>query len=147
MCLVSKRFAKVTTETRRLLSVNFTPLRQPRTGYATQMEVSLERVDMMAAAMIHYALDPGMLVRYLGGEYTGAYRDIKMLQEKLMPHVPDEDMRQIMRILTSGCPADFVLEESAVSKALMIKRGNQKNFVMNEENVKKLSTRKIGLVI
>ena len=62
MCLASKRFAKVTTKTRRLLSVNFTPLRQPHTGYATQMEVSLERVDMMAAAMIHYGLDPGMLV-------------------------------------------------------------------------------------
>ena len=74
----------------------FTPLRQPRTGYATQMEVSLERVDMMAVAMIHYGLDPGMLVRYLGGEYTGAYRDIKMLQEKLMPHVPVDDMKQII---------------------------------------------------
>ena len=137
MCLVSKRFAKVTIETKRLLSVDFTPLRHPRIGYANQTEVSLERVDMMAAAMIHYGLNPGMLVRYLGGEYTGAYRDIKMLKEKLMPHVPVDDMSQIMRILTSGCPADFALEESAASKALMIKRGNQKNFVMNEEKVRK----------
>ena len=98
--------------------------------YATQTEVLLERVDMMAAAMIHYGLNPGMLVRYLGGAYTGAYRDIKMLQAKLMSHVPDEDMGHSMRILTSGCPADFALEESAASKALMIKRGNQKNFVL-----------------
>ena len=113
-------FSTVTTETRRLLTVDFTPLRQPRLGYATQTEVSLERVDMMAAAMIHYGLDPGMLVRYLGGEYTGAYRDIKVLREKLMPHVPVDDMRQITRILTSGCPADFALEESAASKSLMI---------------------------
>ena len=35
MCLVSKRFSKVTTETRRLLLVDFTPLRQLHMGYET----------------------------------------------------------------------------------------------------------------
>ena len=91
---------------------------------------------MIAVAMIHYGLNPGMLARYWGGEYTGAYRDIGMLQEKLMPHVPADNTRQMIRIITSGCPADFVLDESAASKSLMIKRGNQKKFVMNDEKVK-----------
>ena len=83
-----------------------------------------------------------MLVRYLGGEYTGAYCDIEQLKEILTPHVPVDDMNQIIRILTSGCPADFALDKSAASKALMIKRGNQKNFVMNEEMVRKTVNRK-----
>jgi len=61
MCLVSKCVSTLTTETRRLLTVDFTPLRQPRLSYATQTEVSLERVDMMAAAMICYGLTPACL--------------------------------------------------------------------------------------
>ena len=52
VCLVSTRFRTVTTETGRLLTVDFTPLRQPRLGYATQTKVSHERVDMIAVAMI-----------------------------------------------------------------------------------------------
>ena len=92
--------------------------------YATQTNVSHERVDMMVAAMIRYGLNPGMLVRYLGGACTCAYRDIELLKEKLTPHVPVDDMNQIIRIRTSGCPADFALDDSADSKALMIKRGN-----------------------
>ena len=63
-----------------------------------------------------------------------------------MPHVLADDMR-IVRILTSGCSADFAVDESAASQALMIKRGIQKNLVMNHEKVKKLTIRKIGLVI
>ena len=58
-----------------------------------------------------------------------------MLQQKLMSHVPADDMRQIVCIIASACPADFALDEPAASKALMLKRVNQKNFVMNDEKV------------
>jgi len=137
MYLVSKRFSFVTKETSRLLDVYFTPLRQPRLDYATQIKVSEERVDMMAAVMVRYGLNPGMLVRCLGGEYTGAYRDIDLLQRKLSPHVSSDEMGQIIRILTTGYPADLTLDEYAASKALMIKHGNQQNFVMNKEKFRK----------
>ena len=70
---------------------------------------------MMAATMIHYGLYSSVLIRYLGREYTGAHGDIEILKEKLMPHVPADDTRQIIYILTSGCPADFALDESAAS--------------------------------
>ena len=60
--------------------------------YATQIKFSHERVDIVA--MIRYDLNPGMLVRYLDGEYTGAYHDIELLKAKLTPHVLVDDMNQ-----------------------------------------------------
>ena len=76
LCLVNKDFSKMIPSTIRWLKIDFSPLRELRLDYEQQEKISTHRVTMASAAMIHIGLDPGKLVRWMGGEYTGARRDI-----------------------------------------------------------------------
>jgi hypothetical protein len=84
---------------------------------------------MASAAMVHFGMHPGKLVRHLGGEYTGSDRDVRRTVEALQGLISDSDLRHVKRILLQGCPSKLVLSESSESKLSMIQRGNQKSFV------------------
>jgi hypothetical protein len=58
-----------------LRSLDFSKLKKPRLDYAAQLSISPAQVDLATACFIHYGLHPGMLIRYLNGEYTGKSRD------------------------------------------------------------------------
>jgi hypothetical protein len=55
----------------RWLQTNFSPLLEPRYNYKQQEHIETSWVKMASAAMIHFGLDPGKFVSFLGGEYTG----------------------------------------------------------------------------
>lgn len=112
----------------RWLLVDFSSLSQPRYNYEDQTQVDNQRVEMASAAMIHFGLHPGKLVRYLGGEYTGSNRDAKQTVAALHGLISDSDLYHVKRILLQGCPSELVLFESSESKLAMIRRGNQKSF-------------------
>ena len=42
---------------------------------------------MASAAMIHFGLDPGKFVRFLSGEYTGQYQDVRGTLDAVRDHV------------------------------------------------------------
>ena len=67
---------KMIPNTIRWLALDFSPLRKPRYGYESQATISSRQVEMASAAMIHFSLDPGKLVRWLGGEYMDTHRDV-----------------------------------------------------------------------
>ncbi len=75
--MVNKDFANIVPETCRWLRLDFTPLREPCYRYKDQGAIDSHRVEMASAAMIHFGLDPGKFVRWLSGEYTGQYRDVR----------------------------------------------------------------------
>ena len=50
-----------------------------------------------SAAIVHFGLDPGKFVRWMGGEYTGYHRDVKKTLIAVRPHVTDEDYDHILR--------------------------------------------------
>ncbi len=77
LCLVNKDFADIVPKVLRWLRVNFTPLRDPRLGYEQQNHINPYCVEMSSTAMIHFGLDPGKFVRFLSGEYTGQYWDVR----------------------------------------------------------------------
>jgi hypothetical protein len=56
---------------RRLENLDFSPIKAPRFDYANQQHISLHRVDLAMAGLIHYGIHSGMLLRYMKGEYTG----------------------------------------------------------------------------
>ena len=53
----------------RLINIDFSSLHKPMLDYESRTEVNIDWVDMVGAAMIHFGLDPGRVVRYIGGEY------------------------------------------------------------------------------
>ena len=72
-----KLFARLIPKTLRWLKIDFSPLREPRYNYELQKEISQLRVEMASAAMVHFGLEIGKVMRYMSGEYTGANRDVR----------------------------------------------------------------------
>ena len=135
--LVSTDFANIVPKTCRWLRMDFTPLREPRYFYESQERIDPHRVDMASAAMVHFGLDPGKFVRWLSGEYTGHYRDVRRTLAAIHDHVNAQDYGHIERILLDGCPAQFTFDEPSSNKLELISRGNSKNFTSNHALVRK----------
>ena len=92
---------------------------------------------MASTAMIHFSLDPGKLIRFLGGEYTGYFRDVQKTLQAVRDHVSPKDLAHMERILLNGCPAELTFEEPLSNKMEVISRGNSKSFNKNLDIVKK----------
>jgi hypothetical protein len=92
---------------------------------------------MASAAMVHFGLDPGKFVRWMGGEYTGYHRDVKATLIAVRPHVTVEDYSYTERILLDGCPVELKFTEPLSNKLEMIRRGNLESFNDHPELVKK----------
>jgi hypothetical protein len=50
---------------------DFSSLKNPQFDYAEQMSISSARVDLATTCVIHYGLNPGMVICYLKGKYIG----------------------------------------------------------------------------
>jgi len=111
-----------------LVKIDFSPLREPRYNYELQKEISQHRVDMASAAMIHFGLEIGKVMRYMKGEYTGANRDVKRTLAAVKGHITDDDYNHLKRILINGCPSRLNFDETLHNKLRMINRGNSKSF-------------------
>ena len=102
LCLVNKDFSKMIPNTIRLLKINFLPLQKRRPDYEQQDKISSHRVYMASAAMIHFGLDPGKLVQWMGGEYTGARRNVQQTLDAVRNHVHTSDYLHMQRILMAS---------------------------------------------
>lgn len=60
-----------------------------------QQHISIHRVDLATAGLIHYGMHPGMLLRYLLGEYNGESRSVDAILEKVSPYIKPEDAKHI----------------------------------------------------
>jgi hypothetical protein len=92
---------------------------------------------MAMATPIHYGLHPGMLIRYLKGEYVGENRDVAAILDAVWPHIGEDDTNHIRRILTQGCPLRLILSDPEEMKNKMIAQGNQQTFQLYPELVTK----------
>ena len=70
---------------------------------------------MAAAATIHTGLNPGMFVRMMDLEYTGANIPQVCIFEDLQPKIDPVDFEHIVHILTYGTPSVFNVEEIIAS--------------------------------
>ena len=113
------------------LSVDFSPLREPRYNYQDQTMIDPRRVLMANAAMVHFGLDPGRFVRWLAGEYTGSARDVRATLAAVRNYISDDDYNHMERILLQGCPYELQFDEPLDNKLEMIRRGNSRSFKDN----------------
>ena len=88
---------------------------------------------MASAAMIHFGLDPGKLVRWLGGKYTGEHRNANHTLTAVGDHVSLDSFNHMKRIHLGGSPYKLTFNKPLANKSLMIKRGNSKSFNNNPE--------------
>jgi hypothetical protein len=73
----------------RLRNLDFSQMREPRTGYTEQTAIQQSRMDMATACAIHYSLHPGMIIRHAKGEYVGENRDVTQILRNISPHIDE----------------------------------------------------------
>jgi hypothetical protein len=111
-----------------LRSIDLSPLKIPRLNYADQQSICPHRVSLATAGLIHYGLHPGMLVRYLKGEYVGESRDHVIVLNKVSSRISIKDANHIKRILTLGCPAKLVLKRNLLISSRSLKKETNRLF-------------------
>jgi hypothetical protein len=99
-------------------------MKQPRSGYADQTAISLEKVDLATACTIHYRLHVGMVIRYIKGEYVGESRNADEILNVVSPYIKDEDCEHIKRIIKQGCPIYLDFEEDYNNKQAVLHKEN-----------------------
>ena len=86
-------------------NIQFMDLKTPIKNYADQKSIDTSRVKKMLAATLQYDLDIPTLIRFLGANYTGEYRDtkttIKALENAKCNRKIIEDLQ---RLLEKGSP-------------------------------------------
>ena len=107
-----------------LLQMDFSSLKDPVLDYATQTQIEPIRVELMTACAVHYNLDIGLVVRYLGGEYTASWRNVTDILNAAAPYVTEKVLSHLRSVLTIGCPAEFNWHEPVENKVRFISRGN-----------------------
>jgi hypothetical protein len=120
ICLLNTNFAKMIPKLQRWLQIDFSMLREPHLNYKSQMQIDPHQVCMANTAMAHFGLDLGRFVRWMGGEYTGQYRDTHSTLAAVRGHVSADDYAHMKRILLNGCPAQLDFEEPLSNKINMI---------------------------
>ena len=91
--------------------------------------------------MINFVLDPGKLVCWLGGKYTGARRDVTGTLTAVRDQVSTDDYNHMKRILLDGFPFELTFDKPLANKSVMIQRGNSKSFNKKTELVMKTSNK------
>ncbi len=87
--------------------------------------------------MVHFGLNPGKFVRWMGGEYTGYHRDVPRTLAAVRSYITAKDYDHIEQILLDGCPAELLFTEPLDNKLKMIRQGNSKSFNDNPDLVRK----------
>ena len=85
--------------------------------------------------MVHFGMDQGKCVRWLGGEYTGYRCNVGKVLAKVKPYILPDDYNQLVRILTQGCPSRLQFDEDLSNKLIMINHENSKSFTNNPKLV------------
>ena len=134
---LNSMYSEMITDVIDLRTMFFSEMKLPRLGYAKQTAIDPIRVKMATACAIHYSLHPGMVIRYLKGEYVGENRDVNQILRDVSPLIDETDTAHIKRILTQGCPSRLNFNETSTMKASIIEKGNQATFKLHPEAVTK----------
>jgi len=123
---VTSRHSELVELYLRLVHVELSPIFNPREGYAEQVHLYIDRIDMASALFIHYGGDPGKVVRALNQEYLRSSLDRKGILARVKGLVSEDDYWRMQRILFTGCPSHLVFEETNEERLQWFYKGNQK---------------------
>lgn len=106
-------------------SYDFTWIAEEDAEWKKQTTVPQNHAMATLAALFHYRMHAPDVMRFLGGTYTGEYRDIDAIVEKLTSHDIDPWLiAQYVRATTVGCPNHFVAETTRENALLHLRKGN-----------------------
>lgn len=132
------RIGYLHTSMKRYAQIDFRPLRQYDLNYASQKEIPQDRIDMFMACLFHFDLSVANVMRYVGNNYTGSYRDVEKAVEKMQELGVDDDLiTMYVRVMVLGAPAHMVAESTHENAVLHRRMGNHPSVDQNIELVQK----------
>jgi hypothetical protein len=90
--LLDNNFSTMIPKVLKWFCNDFHPLQEPSCNYKQQAHIDTSLVKMASTAMIHFGLDPGKCIRFLGGEYTGYSCNIQKTSLAVKDHISHEDI-------------------------------------------------------
>ncbi len=117
--------------------IDFSQLREYDLAYASQTEIPQQRVKLFMACLFHYNLSVASVMRYAGNNYTGGYRNVRKMVDKMRGLVDDELLTHYIRVMELGAPAYFVAESTRENAMVHWRRGNHASV---EQNIDKVLT-------
>ncbi|KAL7530561.1 hypothetical protein ACHAXR_003565 [Thalassiosira sp. AJA248-18] len=109
--------------------VDFSKLQEYDLNYATQKMIPRERVKMFMACLFHFDLSVASVMRYIGKNYTGGYRNVKASVENMRCHVDDDLLTLYIKVMTLGAPSYFVAESSRKNAPLHWRNSNHPSIL------------------
>jgi hypothetical protein len=90
-----------------------------------QQSLDRNKAYAFLACLLHYNLSVASTIRFLGTNYTGAYRDILSIIESLHSHgIAETLISHYARIMTMGCPNHLNVSTSCDNAHLYWRKGN-----------------------
>ena len=104
---------------------NFLWLAEYNLDWAKQESLSNSKAYAFLACLLHYNLSVAHVIRFLGNNYTGAYRNIASIVASLRTHgIAEALITNYSRVMTVGCPNHFNATTSRDNALLYWRKGN-----------------------
>lgn len=126
-----------------LVRHDFRPVLRYNTDWANITEVSHDTTKAFTAMLYYCNMYLPDVMRLLGNNFTGEFRDINAVVKKISPHVPADLLDRYKMIMTSGCPIEFNAETSRKNFLLHLREGNHPSIARNETQVLKCMAKDI----
>lgn len=108
-----------------LYNHDFTWLAYDDPEWKSRTTVPQSHARAILAALFHYRMHAADVMRFLGGTYTGEYRNVTGTVKILLDHgINPTLVAHYVRTTTVGCPAHFVAESSRDNFLLHWREGN-----------------------
>jgi hypothetical protein len=104
LCLLNKTSSTMIPKVLKWVPIDFHPLQEHWYNYEQQDHIDTSRVEIASAAMIHFGLDPGKFVCFLGGDHTGYSHNIPRTLSAVKDHISPEDLAHMKQILLEVAP-------------------------------------------
>ena len=118
--------------------INFMDIKDPIKNYADQKHIDTTRIKKMLAATLQYDLDIPTVIRFLGGNYTGEYRDTKNTVKLLVDSKCNKKIiKDLKRLLEVGCPNKMNVSSSHKHLLDFLRYGNHSSIDKNIEKTTK----------
>jgi len=114
---------------------DFSKIAEFNPDWATQSSIPEERIENFLAALLHYKMDMGAVIRYAGNNYTAEYRDPDAILAHIKQAVSPDIYDQCRRILKQGSPTLLQGDMTNENFEAYRKHGNAVTIAQNIQKV------------
>jgi hypothetical protein len=125
ICTAHPLICHLTTAMATLSIYNFTWIREYNKNWQEQTCIDPNRQFALTAALLYFNLDVSLMMRYLGNNYTGEYREVPQVASTLCHLKVNKTLIQkYIHMMATGCPNHFNADTSRSNALLYWRQGN-----------------------